>query len=73
MTLAPISFSVGDRLSVHGNTFLVGGMKCKYFIHMDIRYRLRYFAIASNVMTLQNADLYSDWKVTEGKVSLSKK
>jgi len=78
ITLAPVSSSVGDRLSVHGNIFLVGGMKCKYFIHMDMRYRIRCFTIASNVMTVQNAALnfcrvYSDSNVTEGKVSLSKK
>jgi hypothetical protein len=78
ITLAPVSSSVGDRLSVHGSIFLVDGIKCKYFVHMNIRYRLRYFTTASNVMTVQNAALnfcivYSDSNVTEGKVSLSKK
>jgi len=45
---------------------------------MYIRYRLCYFTIAGNVMTVQNAALnfcivYSDSNVNEGKVSLSKK
>ena len=78
ITLAPVSSSVGDRLSVHGSIFLVGGIKCKYFIHMNIRCRLRYFTIASNAMTVQNAAtnfciVYSDSNVTARKVSLSKK
>jgi len=77
ITVAQVSSSVDDRLSVHGNIFRVGGVKCKCVIHTNIRYRLRYFTIASNVMTVQNEALnfcivYRDSNVTEGKLSLSK-
>jgi hypothetical protein len=50
-------YCVGGWLSVHGNIFLVGATKCKYFIRIGIRSRLRYFKIANNVMTVQNTAL----------------